>query len=250
MTASPNAERVALVTGGSRGIGRAVVLELASRGHPIAVNYASRADAAEAVVNEVEAGGGEALAVQADVADADAVSAMFASVEASLGPVSVLVNNAGINRDNLLLRMGPDDFDAVIATNLRSAYLCTRAALRGMLKARWGRIVCVASVAGVAGNAGQANYAASKAGLIGFAKTVAKEVGSRGITVNTVAPGFIETDMTDALGDEVKQTSVGAIALGRFGQPEEVAAVAGFLSSDEAGYVTGQVILVDGGLAM
>jgi 3-oxoacyl-[acyl-carrier protein] reductase len=164
--------------------------------------------------------------------------------------VSVLVNNAGINRDNLLLRMGPDDFDAVIATNLRSAYLCTRAALRGMLKARWGRIVCVASVAGVAGNAGQANYAASKAGLIGFAKTVAKEVGSRGITVNTVAPGFIETDMTDALGDEVKQTSVGAIALGRFGQPEEVAAVAGFLSSDEAGYVTGQVILVDGGLAM
>lgn len=250
MTASPNAERVALVTGGSRGIGRAVVLELASRGHPIAVNYASRADAAEAVVNEVEAGGGKALAVQADVADADAVSAMFASVEASLGPVSVLVNNAGINRDNLLLRMGPDDFDAVIATNLRSAYLCTRAALRGMLKARWGRIVCVASVAGVAGNAGQANYAASKAGLIGFAKTVAKEVGSRGITVNTVAPGFIETDMTDALGDEVKQTSVGAIALGRFGQPEEVAAVAGFLSSDEAGYVTGQVILVDGGLAM
>jgi 3-oxoacyl-[acyl-carrier protein] reductase len=171
-------------------------------------------------------------------------------VESSLGPVSVLVNNAGINRDNLLLRMGPDDFDAVIATNLRSAYLCTRAALRGMLKARWGRIVCVASVAGVAGNAGQANYAASKAGLIGFAKTVAKEVGSRGITVNTVAPGFIETDMTHALGDEVKQTSVGAIALGRFGQPEEVAAVAGFLSSDEAGYVTGQVILVDGGLAM
>jgi 3-oxoacyl-[acyl-carrier protein] reductase len=238
------------VTGGSRGIGRAVVLELARRGHPIAVNYASRVDAAEAVVTEVEAGGGKALAIRADVADADAVSAMFASVESSLGPVSVLVNNAGINRDNLLLRMGPDDFDAVIATNLRSAYLCTRAALRGMLKARWGRIVCVASVAGVAGNAGQANYAASKAGLIGFAKTVAKEVGSRGITVNTVAPGFIETDMTDALGDEVKQSSVGAIALGRFGQPEEVAAVAGFLSSDEAGYVTGQVILVDGGLAM
>lgn len=250
MTASPNAERVALVTGGSRGIGRAVVLELARRGHPIAVNYAARADAAEAVVSEVEAGGGKAVAIQADVAAADAVSAMFASVESALGPVSVLVNNAGINRDNLLLRMGPDDFDAVIATNLRSAYLCTRAALRGMLKARWGRIVCVASVAGVAGNAGQANYAASKAGLIGFAKTVAKEVGSRGITVNTIAPGFIETDMTDALGDEVKQTSVGAIALGRFGQPEEVAAVAGFLSSDEAGYVTGQVILVDGGLAM
>lgn len=248
--ASVNVERVALVTGGSRGIGRAIALELARRGHPIAVNYASRADAAEAVVDEVEAGGGKAVAIQADVADADAVTAMFAAVESSLGPVSVLVNNAGINRDNLLLRMGPDDFDAVIATNLRSAYLCTRSALRGMLKARWGRIVCVASVAGVAGNAGQANYAASKAGLIGFAKTVAKEVGSRGITVNTIAPGFIETDMTEALGEAVKQTTLGAIALGRYGQPEEVAAVAGFLSSDEAGYVTGQVILVDGGLAM
>jgi len=250
VTGGANLERVALVTGGSRGIGRAVALELARRGHPVAVNYASRADAAEAVVNEVEAGGGKAVAIRADVADADAVTAMFAAVESSLGPVSVLVNNAGINRDNLLLRMGPDDFDAVIATNLRSAYLCTRGALRGMLKARWGRILCVASVAGVAGNAGQANYAASKAGLIGFAKTVAKEVGSRGITVNTIAPGFIETDMTDALGDEVRQTTLGAIALGRYGQPEEVAAVAGFLSSDEAGYVTGQVILVDGGLAM
>lgn len=243
-------DRVALVTGGSRGIGRAIAIELAGRGHPVAVNYAHRSDAAAEVVAAIESEGGQALGVKADVSEADEVTAMFDTVAENLGSVAVLVNNAGITRDNLVLRMGPDDFDAVIATNLRSAYLCTRAALRGMLKARWGRVVCIASVAGVSGNPGQANYAASKAGLIGFAKTVAKEVGSRGITVNTIAPGFIETDMTDALDDTTRQATLGAITLGRFGTPTEVAALAGFLVSDEAGYITGQVVMVDGGIAI
>lgn len=242
--------KVAVVTGGSRGIGRAIALELAGRSHAVAVNYATRSDAAESVVSEIEDGGGRAIAVGADVSSEEAVSAMFERVGEDLGPVDILVNNAGITRDNLLLRMGAEDFDEVIATNLRSAYLCTRAALRSMIRARWGRIVCVASVAGVSGNPGQANYAASKAGLIGFSKSVAKEVGSRGITVNVIAPGFIATDMTDALGAEVKEATLGSIALGRYGQPEEVAALAGFLCSQEAGYITGQVVMVDGGIAI
>jgi len=242
--------RVALVTGGSRGIGRAVALEMGRRGNAVAVNYAARADAAEEVVDALRSGGATAMAVRADVSDEQSVVEMFEDVKGTLGPVEILVNNAGITRDDLLMRMGADDFDQVIATNLRSAFLCSRAAMRGMLRAKWGRIISIGSVAGISGNPGQANYAASKAGLIGFSKSIAKEVGSRGITVNVVAPGFIATDMTEELGDDVKAASAGAISLGRFGEPAEVAAAVGFLSSEEAGYITGQVLAVDGGIAL
>lgn len=241
---------IALVTGGSRGIGRAIALRLAEDGHAVAVNYASSAAKAEEVVAQIEAAGGTAFAVQADVSDEAAVSGMFASIADALGPVTILVNNAGITDDGLMLRMGADQFDRVIATNLRSAFLCTKAALRGMVKARHGRIISISSVSGVAGNPGQANYAASKAGLIGFTKSVAKEVGSRGITANVVAPGFIATDMTDALGDEVTGRAVEQISVGRLGLPTEVASLVGYLASDDASYITGQTIVVDGGLAL
>ncbi|MCJ7724922.1 MAG: 3-oxoacyl-[acyl-carrier-protein] reductase [Acidimicrobiia bacterium] len=242
--------RVALVTGGSRGIGRAIAEQLAADGHRVAVNYHSSPDAAGEVVAAIQASGGTAIAVGADVGDADAVAAMFERIGAEWGPAEVLVNNAGITRDNLLLRMGPEEWDAVMETNLRSAYLCTRAALRGMIKARFGRVISVTSVSGISGNPGQANYAAAKAGLIGFTKSIAKEVGSRGITANAVAPGFIETDMTAGLGDDVRDAVAGSIALGRMGDPREVASVVGYLASDAASYITGQVIVIDGGLAI
>lgn len=242
--------RVALVTGGSRGIGRAIALQLAADGHAVAVNYSANSSAAADVVAQIEAAGGRAMAAQADVSDPDQVDGLFDLVATELGSVDVLVNNAGITKDNLLLRMSHEDFDSVIQTNLRSAFLCTKASLRGMLKARWGRIISIASVAGISGNAGQANYAASKAGMIAFAKSIAKEVGSRGITSNVVAPGYIETDMTDALGESVKESASSAIALGRFGQPEEVAQTVGFLASDASSYITGQVLAVDGGITL
>lgn len=241
---------VALVTGASRGIGQAVALALAADGFSVAVNYAASAGKAEAVADQIRRDGGSAIAVQADVGDVDAVAAMVAEVENELGAVTVLVNNAGITDDGLLLRMTADQWDGVLSTNLRSAFLCTKAVLRGMIRAKGGRIINISSVSGVAGNAGQANYAASKAGLIGFTKSIAKEVGSRGITVNAVAPGFIATDMTDALGDNVTDAAAAQISLGRLGEPEEIASVVGYLASDGASYITGQVIVVDGGLAL
>jgi len=242
--------RVALVTGGSRGIGRAIAQALADGGHRVAINYVANADAAAATVATIEDAGGTAIAVQGDVGDEVAVAGLIEQVTDQLGPVEILVNNAGITRDDLLMRMKPDAWDAVIQTNLTSVYLCSKAAMRGMLRARWGRIINVSSVAGVYGNAGQANYAAAKAGVVGFTMSLAKEIGSRGITVNAVAPGFIETDMTAALGEEAAAAAAQQITMGRLGRPEEVASVVGYLASEDASYVTGQTIVVDGGLAI
>ena len=241
----------ALVTGGSRGIGRAVCLALAARGMRVAVNYAGNAAAAEEVVQEcLRRGAPDAFAVQADVSDTEQVRALVAAVSERWGGVDVLVNNAGITRDGLMMRMSEQDFDAVLATNLKGAFACMQAVMRPMMKQRWGRIVNLSSVVGLRGNLGQANYAASKAGLIGMSKSAAKELASRGITVNCVAPGFIETDMTAVLPESVRTALLGQIPLARLGAAEEVAAAVAFLASPEAAYITGQVLCVDGGMAM
>jgi 3-oxoacyl-[acyl-carrier protein] reductase len=240
--------KVSLVTGASRGIGKAIALKLSSLGSKVAVNYRDRDVEANGVVEAiVSLGGGEAIAIKADVADTEAVKAMIQQVTDRWGKIDILVNNAGINRDTLLLRMSEEDWDDVINTNLRGAYSCTRFALRSMIRQGWGRIINISSIAGVMGNPGQSNYAASKGGLISFTKSVAREMGSRRITVNAVAPGFIVTEMTDKLPPERKDSILAMIPLQRFGEPEDVAELVAFLAAEKASYITGQVISIDGG---
>ena len=241
--------KVALVTGSTRGLGKAVAERLAREGAAVAVT-GRQADAAERVAAELREQGGKAAGFALDVSSAQSVDAVVEAIESALGPVDILVNNAGIVRDQLLVRMSEEEWDAVFATNVKGAYLCSRRVLRGMIKKRWGRIINISSVVGLVGNPGQANYAATKAALIGFTKSLAREVASRGITVNAVAPGFIASDMTDALSEAQKAALAEKIPQGRIGRPEEVAACVAFLASDEAAYITGHTLVVDGGLAM
>lgn len=244
------AGKVALVTGASRGIGKAIACKLAREGAKVIINYNGSKEKAEAVKSEIEAAGGQAEVYQCDVSDYTACETFIQTVIKEEGSLDILVNNAGITKDGLLMKMSEEDFDKVLDTNLKGAFNTIRFASRQMLRQKGGRIINMSSVVGVSGNAGQANYAASKAGVIGLTKAAARELASRGITVNAIAPGFIETDMTDVLSDIVKEASEAQIPLGHFGKPEDVAAAAAFLASEEARYITGQVLHVDGGMVM
>ena len=243
--------KCALVTGGGRGIGRAVCLELARGGASVAVNYAGSEEAARETVERcLELGAPDAFAIRADVAEEQAVAAMLAAVEERLGRIDILVNNAGITRDGLMLRMKDADWDAVLDTNLKGAFHCMRGVYQGMMRRRYGRIINISSVVGLRGNAGQANYSAGKAGLIGMSKSMAKELASRGVTVNVVAPGFITTDMTAALPQAAQEALLATIPMKRLGAPEDVARAVAFFAGEESAYLTGQVLCVDGGMAV
>ena len=242
--------KIALVTGGSRGIGRAIAIELAKEGASVAINYAGNVKAAEEVKSIIESMGGKAIIIQADVSDEKAAGEMVEKVVAEFDKIDILVNNAGITRDNLFIRMKSEDWNAVINTNLNSMFNCAKVASKYMMKKRTGKIINMTSVSGIMGNIGQTNYSAAKAGVIGFTKSLARELASRGITVNAVAPGFIETDMTAVMPEKVKEQVVTSIPLGKMGKPEDIANAVLFLASDKASYITGQVVKVDGGMVM
>jgi len=242
--------KTAIVTGGSRGIGKAVALKLAELGANIVVNYTSSPEKANEVIKTIEGMGRQAMAIKADVANNHEVEDFIRTVEKNFSTIDILVNNAGITRDTLLLKMKEEDWDDVLSINLKGTFQCTKAVTKKMMKQRNGKIINIASVVGITGNAGQANYAASKAGIIGFTKSIAKELGSRNININAVAPGYIQTDMTDTLSEEIKETLSSSIPLKRLGTPEDVANVVAFLCLEEAKYITGQVINVDGGMVM
>ena len=242
--------KIAVVTGVSRGIGKAIALRLAGEHALVVINYNGSKERAEAVKEEIEQAGGKAEILQCNVADFSECETFIKEVIARFGRIDILVNNAGITRDSLLMRMSEEDYDAVLNTNLKGTFNCIRFVSRQMMKQRSGRIINMASVSGVLGNAGQANYSASKAGVIGLTKSAARELASRGITVNAIAPGFINTEMTEVLSDKVKEGAAAQIPLGMFGEPEDIAAVAAFLASEDARYITGQVLNVDGGMAM
>ncbi len=242
--------KVALVTGASGGIGRSIALKLASQGARLGVHYNSDKARAEEVAEEIRNAGSEAMPLAADVTDSTQVQDMFSRLEDDWGGVDILVNNAGINKDSLLIRMSESDWDDVVEVNLKGAFLCCRAAAKTMLRKRWGRIIIISSIVGMVGNVGQANYAASKAGLVGLTKSLAREIASRNITVNSLTPGFIETEMTSKMTDEMMELVTSRIAMGHFGSPQDVASLVAYLAGEEASYITGQAFSVDGGLVL